>query len=36
MGNSSGSSEDQNADRNAEGKDYVHKVSGRNEDSIGN
>jgi hypothetical protein len=35
-GDSVGSSEDQNADRNADSKDCAHKVSGRSLDSVGN
>jgi hypothetical protein len=36
MGDSGRSSEDQNADRNADSKDCVHQVSGENEGCVGN
>jgi hypothetical protein len=36
MGNYGGSLEDQNDHRNADSKDCVVKVSGGNEDSVGN
>jgi hypothetical protein len=36
MGDSNGSSEDQNADRKADQKDCAHEVSNGNKDSIGN
>jgi hypothetical protein len=36
MGDSGGNSANQNADRNADSKDYGHEISGGNEDSIGN
>jgi hypothetical protein len=35
MGDSSGSSENQNAGRNMDRKDCAHKVLGGNEDSVG-